>query len=93
LEEVSVTILFKTERIFLEAWPGKNGRYTFSPYEDEALSLLPAGRKAKVVVTAYQDGAYYLGLQEVVIGQAETVTVSPARTTAEQLVKTLKSRL
>jgi hypothetical protein len=46
-EEVSVTILFKTERIFLEARLGKNGRYTFSPYEDEALSLLPAGRKAK----------------------------------------------
>ncbi|MBD0258854.1 MAG: cytochrome c [Cytophagales bacterium] len=93
LEQVSVTILFKKERVFLEARLGKNDRYTFSPYEDEALSLLPAGRKATVVVTAYQDGAYCLGLKDVVIGQAGTVTVLPARTTAEQLVKTLNARL
>jgi mono/diheme cytochrome c family protein len=92
-EGVSVTILFKTDKIFLDAWPAEDGRYTFSPTDEEELSLLPAGRKATVVVTAFKDERHYLGLQEVTIGQEETVTVTPARTTPQQLVKTLKARL
>jgi mono/diheme cytochrome c family protein len=92
-EEVTVTLLFKAEKIFLAAWPAEDGRYTFSPTDDEDASLLPAGRKATVVVTAYKGETCYLGLQEVTIGQKETVTVAPARTTPKQLVQTLKARL
>jgi hypothetical protein len=93
-KRVSVTILFKAEKIFLEAWPAQDGRYTFgSTGDDENASLLPAGRKATVVVTASQGETYYLGMQEVTIGQEETVTVVPARTTPKQMVQTLKARL
>jgi hypothetical protein len=75
-ENVYITMMFKSQSVYLPGYQKKDGTYSFT-HGDYEEPVLPVGEKAAIMVSAYKDGQQYFAVKNVTIDNKMNVVLTP----------------
>lgn len=83
-EHVYISMLFKSQRIYLPGYQKADSTYSFTHGDYEA-PVLPVGEKALVMVSAYKNNHQYFAIEQITITSSMSLMLEPLAATDEEI--------
>jgi len=91
-DDVYISMMFKTKRVYLAGYEKANGTYSFT-HGDYENPVMPVGEKATIMVSAHKDGKQYFDVQDITISDNTFVNMQPSVATMEEVKLKVKNSL
>jgi hypothetical protein len=91
-ENVYITMLFKSQQVYLPGYQKKDGTYSFT-HGDYEEPVLPVGESAAIMVSAYKGGQQYFAVKNVTINNKMNVLLTPVPMDAKEIEQQVNNSL
>ena len=91
-DQLCVKILFPKQKVYLPAYPARDGSYFFGHNEVENQKL-PVGEDAIVFATAFKNQTPYFFMQKIITQEQQNLQIILEPTTLKELKETIKKNI